>query len=276
MAEDIEGPAGRLRASLSRALWGAIGIIAFGALPARATPISVTPTAVTLAPGRTTELISLGNEGDTTARFEVTLFSWAESQDGRTLLQPTQELIAFPPLFEIAPHRNRNVRVGAVANFSSAERSYRMIIQELPSAAHPVAQVQIQVLTKISLPVFLRPTGAEAALRIEAPRLGNGTLRFSVFNPGTAHLVLHRIEVAGDGGSSFEVGEAGWYLLAGGRRDYRLARARADCRKTSRITITVVSDGLQAKAQLPVAAEACGNATATRFIAADRTGTPTR
>jgi fimbrial chaperone protein len=256
----------------------AAGVAVAGGPPAQATPVSVTPTSVALAPDRTTDLISLLNEGDAPARFEVTLSSWVESQDGKTLLEPTKDLVAFPPLIEIPPHQTKNIRIGMVGSFAPSERSYRMIVQELPSATPSAAQVAIQVLTKISLPVFAAPPGVEPAARIETPKIENGVLSFSVFNPGTAHMVLRKVEIAGQGsvGPSFDVGETGWYVLAGGRRDYQVALARTDCQKTSRLTITATSDGPKAETQLPVTSGTCGQGAATRFLAAGQTQTPAR
>ncbi len=251
----------------------AVSVAAVPLSSAWAGPVSVTPTSITLLPGRATDLISLFNEGDTGARFEVTLAAWTESADGKTKLAPTQDLIAFPPLLEIAPHQTRNVRVGVTGAFAASERSYRLVVQELPSAVPSSAQVQIQVLTKISLPVFVTPEGTKAEARIEAPRLDQGMLTFTVFNPGTAHFVLHRIEVAG-AGNTFQVGEAGWYVLAGARREYRVMLARTDCQKTNSITISADGGGPKAEAVLPITAAGCGRGAATRFVAAGQGQAP--
>ena len=242
-----------------------------GAVPALAGPVSITPTQVTLAARNATELITVLNEGDALARFEITVSAWSESEDGQTRLAPAADILVFPPLLELAPHGMAKIRLGAAISPGAGERAYRMVIQEIPSSVPPPGRAQIQVLTKISIPVFLAAPGGQPALTIEGARIEDGKLAFAIANGGTAHELVRRVEVTGQGkaGPSFDVGENGWYILAGGRRDYRVALAGRDCAATSQIAIAALGEGAKAEAgmQVPVASSGCAPGEQTRFVA---------
>ena len=233
-----------------------------------AAAVSVTPTTIILGPGHTTALISLTNESDEATRFETSVNAWSESPDGETALAPSADVVIFPQLIALAPHETKKVRVGTELPPAAAERSYRLIMQELPRLNRDTGRVQIQVLSKLSLPVFLTGPAAQARPAIEPPRLQNGTLSFDVVNTGAAHFMLKQVNVTGRGagGDSFSLETKGWYVLAGGRRTFNLALAAADCRKASEIIIKATGDAAPAETRMPVAMNACGEARESRFL----------
>lgn len=231
-------------------------------------PVTVTPTTVVLGANQTTALVTLTNEGDMPSRFEATLNAWTETPDGVTVLEANKDIIVFPQFITLQPKESKKVRIGTEIPPGAAERSYRLILQELPQINRDTGELQIQVLSKISMPIFLTPRGAQAKAVIDTPALQNGQLSFDVANAGTSRFIVRQVDVVGRGasGDSFTLKTPGWYVLAGGRRTYRVALNADDCRRTTQIEITATGEMGPAKATVPVSAAVCGDARESRFI----------
>ncbi len=233
-----------------------------------ASPVTVTPTTVVLGPNQTTALITLTNESDDPTRFEAAANVWSENPDGTTVLEPNADIIVFPQLTTLAPHESKRIRIGTERAPGTAERSYRLILQELPQLNRDTGRLQIQVLAKISLPIFVTPRGAQATAAIVPPRLENGVLQFDVANTGAMRFVLRQVDVIGHGvgGETFSLKTAGWYVLAGGRRTFQVALNAADCRRTTEVEIKASGEMNPASIKVPVTAAACGTAQEARFL----------
>ena len=92
------------------------------------------------------------------------------------------------------------------------------------------------MLTRVGIPVFLQP--ASAASRAD---LG-GVLRFRIDNFGTTHVVPDTIRVRGLSATGETVADTstdGWYILAGGRREYDLRFGPADCGRVRSVIVHV-------------------------------------
>jgi fimbrial chaperone protein len=250
-------------ASLALSCLGALLAAAPGTADAA---LGVTPTGITLSAAHPTDLLNLTNQSQDQARYQVSVFAWKESPAGETQLDPTEEIVAFPPLLTIGANQSRNIRIGFSLRPGAEERTYRVIVQELPEAPKPGAPVQIKVLTKLSIPVFVAPAAPRVDARIEAPALAQGVLSFAVANTGTAHLQFSNIKVAAKGaqGQSFDVATPGWYVLPGGRRLYRVNIASADCRGPQQFTIEAESDAKTVTADFAAPAEGCTGARAAK------------
>ncbi len=233
----------------------------FSSLPAAATPVSVTPTTINLRPGNASELVSLANESDTPARFEINAFVWTETEDGRTELTPTKDLIVFPALLELPPRGIKKIRLGAERPASGGEKSYRLVINELPQAAKGEAALQIQVLTNMTLPIFVSASAGAPKVVIEDAKVENGKLSFAVANGGTSRFVLQHVDVSGTGkgAQAFDVSQKGWYVLAGGKRRYEVALGGARCRQADAIAIKAVTDTTVGEARVSMPAGVCGD-----------------
>jgi fimbrial chaperone protein len=246
-------------------------ILAAAALSAAVAPalaaMSLSPVLVELSANKQTELIAVTNDGDTALRLQAELSAWQQTADGETALQPTQDVLVFPPLLTIDAHETKRLRIGAVASAGTAEKSYRLSVQELP-AENAQGQTGVRMLTKISIPVFIQPAQLTTDGRIETQPHPDGSLGVRVLNTGTRHFVLSAIEAVGrDGGGGivFDSKAAGWYVLAGGERDYSLAVSAADCRAARLIELRAKLDELQISASVPLAPDACGHAAKTQI-----------
>jgi fimbrial chaperone protein len=213
-----------------------------------ASSFKVTPVQVLLTRGVPTALLTLKNESDRTVRFQASVFEWNQDREGRMQLAHTLDIVFFPTVLSVKPGEERKVRIGTGADFGSQEKSYRIFIEELPELekAGSSQGSQLQIRTRMGIPIFLRPEKPGEGSQLEAVALRAGVLRFSVRNTGNVHLSLNRIRVRGlgpSGDAQFERESDGWYVLAGGFRDYEIEIPEGKCRGIARFVIEAQIDG---------------------------------
>ena len=96
---------------------------------------------------------------------------------------------------------------------------------------------------------------------MEAIRLEHGRLAFEVRNVGSVHFAMQKVRVTGSAASSrqtFEKELAGWYVLAGGWREFTLELSAAECGETRQVQIKVETDRLTFEKSAELPAGACG------------------
>lgn len=157
---------------------------------AHASGLQVMPVSIQLPSGSHAEAIWLSNSAQSTLTAQIRTFAWSQ-KDGEDFLTPTTQLTAAPAIVEIAPGERQLVRVlrtGASAAVG-AERTYRLIVDELPSqepqaqretqeqqdpqepqelAAQPQAKRRLgmNLLMRYSVPVFVGDATDESAKQI--------------------------------------------------------------------------------------------------------------
>ena len=245
------------RSGLARVL--PVVALLLGPATARAAQVSLNPVQARLSQAQPTAILALTNRGQQAARFELSLFAWSERADGEMELKPTDDVLFFPQLFELKPGETRRIRVGAKVPFGASEKSYRAILEEVPPLRGGRAQ-GIQVLTRLSVPVFFEPASGTAQPRIESLPAAARAVGFRVVNGGEVHLrpaaVLAR-GVGGDGSQVFEQRWNGWYLLAGGVREYHATVPKDACRDLRALEVEVVSGEKTLRRRIDLARGAC-------------------
>lgn len=216
--------------------------VAFYASAAWAAVVAVNPVRIHLSASRHSEQLKLTNNGAHTARFQITAHSWHEKPDGQMELVQTNDLLFFPSLLEIAPGQSRRVRIGATVAAGNSELSYRIIVDELPAASRAAGVVQ--VLTRLSVPVFVEPAAPHPKVVLKT-RVEAAELRISLQNAGNAHFKATTLRVVARsklGTTLLDKSLAGWYVLAFGRREYTLAIPKAMCSQPVSVTTTVTTE----------------------------------
>jgi len=239
--------------SLAVTLTVAFVLGGFSAPEANASTFTVEPTQIVFSGRTTSVLLTLRNESDEPLRFELSAFSWNQSPAGEMQLTATDDIIFFPALLTLAPHESRRVRVGSATAFETREKSYRIFVEELPpSDRHSTG---VRVLTKMGIPIFLRPAKEVASAALNDVGQKNGKLSFVLSNAGTVHLLPSAIHVRGLAGSvtAFDSELNGWYLLAGGRREFELGFPQSDCASITSVMVDVQfeAESLQQGLQTP-------------------------
>jgi fimbrial chaperone protein len=259
--------AGPARSGASRPAFGLARTIALAAAFvlvtgsfASAATFSVNPTQIMLSAKTTSTLLTLSNESDEPIRFQLSAFGWTQTAGGEIELAPTREVVFFPALLMLGPKEQRRIRVGATVPAAAVERTYRIFVEELPPLQAPGAGAAVRVLTKMGVPIFLRPAKEAATAALNDLGLHAGSLHFTVANTGTVHFVPEQIKVRAlgrDGKPVVERDLAAWYILAGGRREFDIALPAAECGRIASVAIDVGFSGTTLKETLQMPAGAC-------------------
>jgi fimbrial chaperone protein len=223
---------------------------------ASAATFSVNPTQLFLAGRTTSTLLTVRNDSKEPLRFQLSVFEWRQSATGEIELTPTSDVVFFPALLTLNAGEERRVRVGTTVTPGAVEKTYRIFVEELPPPADPDGGSGVRVLTKMGMPIFVRPAKESSAGTLGTVAMEQGAVNFSIRNTGTVHFVPEKITVRGkgaDGQVVFQEDVAGWYILAGGHRDFSVALPAADCSRVSSIAVdvafgqTALTESLQTK-----------------------------
>ena len=165
-----------------------------------------------IAPGAAA-VLTLRNEGTAPLNVQIRTFRWTEV-DGEDTLEPTDDLVASPPMTSLAPKVNYTVRLVRLAKRPlSASESYRILVDELPSPNTQKSKV-VTLLTRYSIPVFFYPASASEGKLTWSIEQRDGGSYVSATNTGDMHLRISELKVQ-DGNKpviSFGEGLAGYVL----------------------------------------------------------------
>lgn len=198
--------------------WLAV-LLLCAAAPAAAGSLTVAPTRIDLAGGRTAGSVTLHNNAAEPVLVQVETFAWPRSAS-TVDLEATTRLLAVPPVFSLPPDGKQVIRVALrEPQRGPAEEAYRLLITEVPEA-RPSGGVQFAL--RLSLPVFATPEGAAAHPQWSIDG-GEGKTRLELVNAGTAHVQVQKIRLKSSTGGQQTIEEPS-YVLAGQRRawDVRL------------------------------------------------------
>ena len=227
--------------------------------PAAAGAFSVNPTQIFLTASGSTQLVTLRNESTDTLRFQLTAFKWQQAADGTMQLAPTDDVIFFPSLLSLGPKDERKIRVGTTVPFDAVEKTYRLFVQELPPAdtAATPPPGGIRMLTRLGIPVFLRPAKPASQALLHELALRDRVFTFALHNGGNVHFLPEAVLVRGfdaSGAQVFEEEIASWYILAATPRTFTFPVPPAHCARVrsleaeARISKTSVKERLQTPA----------------------------
>jgi fimbrial chaperone protein len=254
------------RAARRFLLAGLAAILLGVPLSAVAASFTVTPIQVYLGAGNTSALLTVENKSTETLRFQVTAHAWNQSPKGEIELGPTEDVVFFPTLLTVEPGKQRKIRVGVAKPAGDVEKTYRIFVEELPPAEKPAERgnrSEVKVLTRMGIPIFVQPGKISREGAVESLKLEGGELRFRVRNTGNVAFTLQSVRISGtgaDGATTFQKQADGWYVLAGGVREYEVSLPPADCSRTTTLAIEARTERETYKVSLGVAPEACAPA----------------
>lgn len=174
---------------------------------ASASDLQVSPISLQFAAAEQAQGLWLSNTGTQPLRAQVRVQRWFQGHEGDQL-EPARDLVASPPALEIAPGQRQLVRIVRPQPATAAqERSYRLIVDELPAGSgllnpQPLtAPAQgLQFLLRYSIPVFIAPQGPAAPIprqsdiRLLSAQLTVGTqAQLIVANAGTRRVRISQL-----------------------------------------------------------------------------------
>ncbi len=216
-------PARAQRYSVARnALLKCVAAIALTGSPAaNAGSISVAPLRLIYTGGMVIAAITVENSGSEESLVQTETFAWTQP-NGEHKLDPTDDVVAVPPVFRLAPGATQLVRVGLTRAFTEAdEQTFRLTVTEVPTAVKPGT---VAVAVRHSLPIFVRPA-SPAPSKLAVKRGAENTL--AIANNGGQHIHIHGWRLRDSTGAVVAENSGPGYLLAGAHRALVIAGARA-------------------------------------------------
>lgn len=224
---------------------------------ASGTTFALNPVQVTLSNGARTGLITVKNQSDEPLRVQVTGFRWGENPDGQMALSEAEDLVFFPAMLTLPAGASRKLRIGTHAPPGDVERTYRVFVEELPPLSKDDrGGVQIKVLLRMGVPVFVVPAKPRAEARVEDLTIAGRKIRFRLRNPGNAHFRADKVRIHGvdkSGVGVFDQALPGWYVLAGGERVYEAELPAGLCVQLARLSVAADTDAETAPASATIA-----------------------
>ncbi|WP_373990256.1 molecular chaperone [Duganella sp. BuS-21] len=193
------------------------------AWPALAANLQISPVMINLRAGQGAAGIQMQNLGETPVYGQVRVYQW-EQKDGDDVLTPTQDVVASPPIIQIAPKTSQVIRlVRRSDQLPVGELCYRILIDEIPKEENtPGSGVDIRL--RYSVPMFVLPADERAAPALAwAVYRKEGGWILRVRNSGTQRAQIGALELSNAAGQQFVIAPGLFgYVLAGKVREWRL------------------------------------------------------
>lgn len=180
---------------MQKAISTLVGMLtATAVLPSHAAGLQVSPTSLSLPAKQRAGIFTLGNKGAEPLTAQVRVFRWTQDANGGEVLEPTDAVIASPPMVKMEAGAQQQFRVMRVKpSDKQAEEAYRLIVDELP-APDAKPRKGIQLVMRYSLPLFVNvQNNAELKLQWRAEKAANGKAVLVAENTGNAHAQLSNI-----------------------------------------------------------------------------------
>jgi fimbrial chaperone protein len=189
------------------------------------------------APGAATTL-KLRNEGMAPLNAQIRVFRWTQV-NGEDKLEPTNDVVASPPIAKLAPKVDYTVRLVRVNKTPvSKEETYRLFVDELPDATNQRNR-SVNLLLRYSIPVFFYPTAGHPPTLAWSLEHSGGKLAVVAKNSGDRHLRISNLKLRDDKGGtiSFGAGLSG-YVLGGSSRRWVVASGKGGLNAGSPIAVS--------------------------------------
>lgn len=153
------------------------------------------------------------DRGSDPTLLQLGVQAWSQI-DGEDKLVPTRDVLANPGLFVVKGNDQQIARLGLRVAATSIERSYRVIVQEVPQQTQASGLV---TLLKISVPIFVPPDKSVVALDWGL-RLSKDGAEILVHDGGNVHVQITHLRVTGTGESVRADVPLNFYVLPGAAR----------------------------------------------------------
>jgi fimbrial chaperone protein len=228
---------------------------------ALASSVGISPVNIYLSAANPSSLLTITNQDTQPVSFQIDYYSWNQTDAGVTQLEPTSDIIVFPTLLTLAPGEQRKIRIGSTLHAGATEKSYRIMLQELPPPkTKAVAEFEIRFLSNISLPVFVEPSQTQVSVAITDVKVSHGKLSFRVANTGSVHVLGRAAKVTGTdaaGGTVFTLEPRLWYILAGGSSIVDVALPQKACARVHSLQFFLQFDSTSIKQSATLPSGAC-------------------
>lgn len=198
----------------------ALACLLAAAFDASASGLQIAPTSIEMPSAGPAQALWLTNTGDHELRAQVRAYTWSQG-GGKDQLDPTQALVASPPMLSVPPGGRQLVRVIRTGHDAAAgEQTYRLLVDELPLEA--AKGTGVQYVLRYSVPVFIGVSGTPSLKWSGAP--SSEGLELTVGNSGTAHAQIREMSLVQPGAAPLPIvpGLLG-YVLPGATMHWTIA-----------------------------------------------------
>jgi fimbrial chaperone protein len=208
-----------------------------------ASGMRVSPLMLEFGAEKSSAMVKIFNGGTNKLMVQLEALSWSQGLDGQDQYEPTSDIVFFPRIFSVDPGGQRNIRVGFQGKpLTEGQKAYRLYVQELP--VEEPGQVAMRFAVRMGIPVFASFGQPKTAWGIGEAGIDAHSIRVEVENSGNRFVRVSDIKIIGrgvGGGDLFTLSEAGWYVLAGRKRHFRLRLAEGACQQLASIELAVTS-----------------------------------
>lgn len=228
--------AGKIKSALSLTI-----LLLMASAPGWCGTFTVSPVRIQVSASRPNAILQVTNRDDQPLTIQAHIVAWSfDTQND--IYTDSDDVILNPPIAVVGAHQSQYIRLGLRhANQGGQERSYRLILEEVPPPPRPGFR-GVQTILRLSIPVFAVPkTATSAQLKWQAVRDGNAGLRVIAANHGSAHVQIKSLDVAGaESPDDYLKGVPPAYLLPNQQREWLIQDERA--RSAQRIKVIAVTD----------------------------------
>ena len=139
-------------------------------------------------------VMTLINRGNSDTLLQLSVMSWSQGATG-DILTPTREVLANPGVFLLKAGEQQVARFALRAAPDIQERSYRIVIQEVPRQR---VENGLSTVLRLVVPVFVPTPNPNVALEWSA-RQGPQGIEIGVHNVGNTHVQVKTIKLSGGG-----------------------------------------------------------------------------
>lgn len=206
-----------------------------------ASEFAVTPVSVALSPAHATESLTVRNPQARTLRFSIVLKRWTMDSSGQWQLTESNDLVLNPRMLEVPAGQSKLLRVGSLAPMAESEIAYRIEMAELPDPQFKSGKTNgfgLQVLTNLSLPVFVLPRAPRPVFSISKARIEKGVLVMLVNADGNVHLGAQAAALRVNGTGAVQKVYVG-YVLPGSHVEVKVPLEKSECAGFTSLSLTV-------------------------------------
>lgn len=243
-------------------LTGVLSIFLLGFLIrpcAHAGSFSAVPVKLFMEKKTRSAVLKIVNTGDEKLTLQLSANLWHQDENGIDKVDPTNDIIFFPRIAQVAPGSAQVIRIGYEGPPPGAvEQTYRFYIEELP-VAKP-GEVAVKIAVRMGIPIFVKPVVTTRLWTIERFDLTGGTLGARIRNGGNTHLIVSALKTTAlddSGAEIFSRRMSGWYVLPGISKKHTLQISRDECLKARSIRLEAEVDGTTAETNLVVDKTMC-------------------
>jgi len=156
--------------------------------------LSIWPVQVHLPADGSVQELQVSNPTNETSYVQVMAVEWHEPGEiGQAA--PVEDVLAVPPVFELAPNSSQLVRIAARGQDNlHAERPYRLIVTEVPRIAGLVPNT-LAVAARMTLPLFVRPKGVSPLPVWSLAGESDAEPELLLVNQGNAYIKVDKVEL---------------------------------------------------------------------------------